>query len=101
MAHEPTEDISGDIDPFAIPEDEAATSTEDKKLSPRNALVKELRAYIKKATADHNSFDVLNIPQNATPEDKCAVFDEMFNHKGIVHHLRQIEGIINDKVKEN
>jgi hypothetical protein len=95
-----TEDIDYQIDDFAI--DDIPTDTdEDKKLSPRNALVKELRAYLKKAIGDHNSFDVLNIPQNAKAEDKIAVFDEMFNHKGLVHHLRQIEQIINDKVKEN
>lgn len=101
MAHEPTEDITGDIDPFAIPEDEAATTTEDKKLSPRNQLVKALRAYTKEAIASHNSFDILHLPKNATPEDKCAVFDEMFNHKGLVHHLRQVEQIISNHVKEN
>jgi hypothetical protein len=100
MAHEPTEDITGDIDPFALV-DEERIEEEDKKLNPQNSLIKELRAYCKKAIAEHNSFDVLSLPQNATPEQKVAVFDEMFNHKGLVHHLRQIESIINDKVKEN
>lgn len=98
---EPTEDIPYTAPDFAIDDSEDSVSDEDKKLSPRNALVKALRAYTKKAIIDHNSFDVLNIPQNATPEEKCAVFDEMFNHKGLVAHLRQIDEIINNFVKEN
>lgn len=97
---EPTEDIPYTAPDFAISDSAVEVDSEEKKLSPRNALVKELRAYTQKAISDHNSLDVLQIPQNATPEQKIAVFDEMFNNKGLVFHLRQIEQIINDKVKE-
>lgn len=98
---EPTEDIPYTVDEFAVDNTGDDVASEETKLSPQNALVKALRAYTKKAIIDHNSFDVLNIPQNATPEEKCAVFDEMFNHKGLVAHLRQVEEIINNFVKEN
>lgn len=100
MAHEPTEDITGDIDSFAIDDsDDSMTDTEDQTVE--TVLIREIRNYCKKAIAEHNTFDVLHLPQNASPEEKCAVFDEMFNHKGLVHHLRQIQQIINNKVKEN
>lgn len=103
MAHLPTEDITGDIDPFAVEEednvDDLRETTEE--LTVETVLVRDLRKYCKEQILVHNSFDVLNLPQNATPEEKCAVFDEMFNHKGVVHHLRQIQQIINSKVKEN
>lgn len=98
---EPTEDIPYTAPDFAIDDSSDDVSNGETQLSPQNALVKALRAYTKKAIIDHNSFDVLNIPQNATPEEKCAVFDEMFNHKGLVSHLRQVEEIINNFVKEN
>lgn len=88
------------IDDFAI-EDEDITTAVDEDQTAETLLIKEIRKYLKENIAIHNTFDVLNLPQNATPEEKCAVFDEMFNHKGVVHHLRQIELIINDKVKEN
>lgn len=100
MTHDPTEDITGDIDPFAIDESEDVV-TDDEDTTVETILIKEIRDYCRKAIADHNTFDVLHLPQNATPEEKCAVFDEMFNHKGLVHHLRQIQEIINNKVKEN
>lgn len=98
-AEEPNEDVNYEVDSFAI-EDLPDTSDELEGISPESALVQELRAYLDKALAEHNSFDVLHIPQNATPEDKVAVFDEMFNHKGMVHHIRQLQQIINNRVKE-
>ena len=43
---------------------------------------------------------VLNLPANATPEQKIAVFDEIAIHKGVAMHLRNVEEIINNMVKE-
>jgi hypothetical protein len=100
MAHQPTEDVPYNIDDFAL-EDESAMSMGDEDQTAETKLIQEIRNYCKKAIAQHNSFDVLQIPQNAKPDEKIAVFDEMFNHKGLVHHLRQIEEIINNKVREN
>lgn len=101
MTHQPTEDITGDIDPFAMEDEVDDNLVEAEEMTAETVMVKEIRAYLKENIAIHNSFDVLNLPQNATPEEKSAVFDEMFNHKGIVHHLRQIQQIINGKIKEN
>lgn len=98
----PTEDdnylVSGEVEGFAI-DDSAELDSNDEDMTVETVLIREIRKYIRDTVALHNSFDVLNLPQNATDVDKIAVFDEMFNHKGIVHHLRQIEGIINNKVR--
>lgn len=96
-----TDYIPSTVDDDMVPDDDDDSITLDDEQAAETKVIKEIRDYCKKAITDHNSFDVLNIPQNATPEQKCAVFDEMFNHKGIVHHLRQIQNIINNKVKEN
>lgn len=99
--------VSNAVDDFAIADEAALDSVEedidDDELEQNvNAqAINEIRQYLKDNIAVHNSFDVLQLPQNAKPEEKIAVFDEMFNHKGIVYHLRQIEQIINTKVKEN
>lgn len=97
---EDTQYIPSTVDDFAIA-DEDSVNTLDDEMTPEKLALKEIRDYCKKAIKDHNSFDVLNLPQNATPEQKCAVFDEMFNHKGLVHHLRQVQQIIENNVKEN
>lgn len=102
----PTEDddylISGEVDDFAIEDDTTDDAgVDEEEQTAETKVIQEIRKYLKENIAAHNSFDVLNIPQNAKPEDKIAVFDEMFNHKGVVHHLRQIEQIINSKVREN
>lgn len=106
MTHIPQEDddllISGEVDPFAIEDDTSDDAgVAEEEMTVETKVIQEIRKYLKDNIATHNSFDVLNIPQNAKPEDKIAVFDEMFNHKGVVHHLRQIENIINSKVREN
>lgn len=97
MTHIPTEDITGDIDPFAIEDEPTSNFDVEDKLTNDDEKLNKILAYVDKAIADHNSFDVLHLPQNATPEEKQAVFDEMFNHKGMVHHLRQIKEIINNE----
>jgi hypothetical protein len=99
--HIPQEDAPyGGVNPFALADDDnAALDEEDQTIETE--LIREIRAYVNNAIAEHNSFDVINMPQNAKPEEKVAVFDEMFNHKGLVHHLRQINAIIDNKVKEN
>jgi hypothetical protein len=100
MNHEPTEDVPYEIDDFAL-EDESTIDNGDEEQTAETKVIQEIRKYLKDNIASNNSFDVLNLPQNAKPEEKIAVFDEMFNYKGVVHHLRQIEQIINNKVKEN
>ena len=94
---EPTEDIPYTVDDFAVDETTDDVASEDTKLSPQNALVKELRQYLKEAELEHNSFDIIDLTEQAkmTPTQQIAV------HKCVVQHLRNIKGIINNKVKEN
>jgi len=100
--------VSSTVDEFAVADaeildeldgDDADELETDQVVN--SSIIKEIEDYCKTAIAESNSFDVLNLPTNATPEQKVAVFDEMFNYKGIVHHLRQIQTIINNKIKEN
>jgi hypothetical protein len=91
-----TEDIPYTLDEFTIDDSNDSVSDEEKKLSPRNALVKELRKYLKEAELEHNSFDIIDLTEAAkmTPTQQIAV------HKCVVQHLRNIKGIIDNKVKE-
>lgn len=101
MNHIPTEDITGDIDPFAIEDEPTSNFDAEDKLTNDDGKIEKIQAYVEKAIEQHNSFDVLQLPQNATVDDKVAVFNEMFNHKGIVFHLRQIQEIINNEGEED
>lgn len=94
---EPTEDIPYTAPDFAIDDSSDDVSNGETQLSPQNALVKELRKYIAEAELEHNSFDIIDLTEQAkmTPTQQIAV------HKCVVQHLRNINGIINDKVKEN
>lgn len=92
------EDIPYNISDHAI--EDAPTDTTEAELSAENRLVKRIRAYLKGAISESKSFDVLQLPANATPEQKIAVFDEIAIHKGVAMHLRNIEEIINNMVKE-
>lgn len=92
------EDIPYNVSDHAI--EDAQTDTSDAEISAESKLVKKIRAYLKDAIADSNSFDVLQLPANATPEQKIAVFDEIAIHKGVAMHLRNVEEIIINMVKE-
>jgi hypothetical protein len=102
----PTEDedylISGEVDDFAIEDenaDEAGVGDEDQTAETK--VIQEIRTYLKTAIAEHNTFDVIELQNNATPEQKIAAFDMMAIHKGLIMHLRNVQTIINNKVKEN
>jgi hypothetical protein len=92
------EDIPYNISDHAI--EDAPTDTSEVELSAENKLVKRIRAYLKKSISDAKSVDALNLPANATLEQKIAAFDEIAIHKGVAMHLRNIEEIINNIVKE-
>ena len=92
------EDIPYNVSDHAI--EDVPTDDGDAELSAEVKLVKKIRAYLKKAINESSSFDVLNLPANATPEQKIAVFDEIAIHKGVAMHLRNVEEIINNMVKE-
>lgn len=94
--------ISGEVDDFAIEDDisdDAGIQGDEQTVETK--LIQEIRAYLKTAKAEHNTFDVLDLPNNATQEQKVAAFDMMAIHKGVTMHLRNIETIINNKVREN
>lgn len=99
MTHEPTEDVPYEVDDFATSDDEPDTDTPDQTVE--TVLIKDLRKYLKEAIVEHSSFDAIHVPANATPEQKIAAFDDMAIHKGLVMHLRNVQQIINNKVKEN
>lgn len=94
MTHEPTEDVPYEVDDFATPDVESDTDTPDQTVE--TVLIKELRQYLKEAEAEHNSFDVLDLTEQAkmTPTQQIAV------HKLVVKHIRNIKQAINNKVKE-
>lgn len=95
MTHEPTEDISGDIDPFAI-EDQADEPDNTEDTTVETILIQDIRKYLKEAEAEHNTLDIIDLTEQAkmTPTQQIAV------HKVVTEHLRNIGKIINNKVKE-
>jgi len=98
MQHIPTEDITGDIDPFAIEDqadDDLRETTEE--LTVETILVREIRDYLKEQIALHNSLDAIE----PAGEGIMTTQQQVQMHKQVVSHLRQIRQIINSKVKEN
>lgn len=101
--------VSSTVDEFAVADaeilDELDPEADEDDLETdqivNKSIIDEIQAYCKTAIAEYNSFDVLQLPTNATEEQKLAVYDEMFRYKGLVHHLRQIQTIITNKVEEN
>lgn len=111
MAEHQTEDdpylVSAVVDEFAVADEEALDAADDDTsdlaetgVVVNQSIIDEIMDYCKTAIEESNSFDVLQLPTNATDEQKLAVYDEMFRYKGIVHHLRQIQTIITNKVEE-
>jgi len=96
---EPTEDIPYEVDDFATPD------KEDKRPDPdsgrkRKSVLKELSEELEHDIAVNNSFDVIQLPANAKPEDKIAAFDQMAIHKGLALHLQKYKTMIDNKLKE-
>lgn len=100
--------VSSVVDNFAVEDEAAMDELDDDDTSDlaetgelvNGSIIDEIEEYCKTAIAESNSFDVLQLPTNPTPEQKLAVYDEMFRYKGLVHHLRNIQTIIQNKVKE-
>lgn len=98
MAHLPTEDITGDIDPFALEEDATDDLRETvEEMTVETVLIREIRAYLKEQIALHNSLDAIE----PGGESVMTTQQQVQMHKLIVQHLREIKEIINAKVKEN
>lgn len=94
---EPTEDITGDVDSFAIPEDEPRTPDPDKR---RKSILVKVSKELQRDIDTHNSFESLQLPANAKPEEKIALYDEIAIHKGLALHLKKYKSLIDGKLKE-
>lgn len=96
---EPTEDIDyTSVEDFAIADDERP-KTEDSDQGNKSVLV-QVSDEMAKDIADNNSFDVINLPANATQEQKVAAFDDMAIHKGLALYLKKYKLMIDNKLKE-
>ena len=94
---EPTEDIPYEVDEFTTPEKEDTGPDPDHgKESVLVEVSRELAADI----AANNTFDVIDLPARATPEEKIAAFDQIAIHKGLVLHLKKYQAMIDNKLKE-
>lgn len=88
---------SGVIDDDMVPDDDTSDLNVDEDETVETRLIKDIRKYLTEAKSEHNSFDIIDLTEQAkmTPTQQIAV------HKCVVQHLRNIEEMINDKVKEN
>ena len=90
--------ISGEVDPFAIEDDtspDAGMAEEDQTTETK--LIQEIRNYLRDQIKTHNSFDAI-VPE---AEGVMTTQQQVQMHKSVVIHLRQIQTIINNKVREN
>lgn len=89
---EPTEDIPYSAPDFATPEKE---NEPDEDQAYKGVLV-DVQKYFDDVIAENNSFDVIDLTETAkmTPTQQIAV------HKSIVHHLKHVKTMVNNKLKE-
>lgn len=87
-----TEDIPYNVSDHATPEPEKKEDEDQ----PNKSVLLEVQTYLKEAIIEHNSLDTIDLTEQAklTPGQQIAV------SKQVVHHLRSVETIINDKIKE-
>ncbi len=95
---EPTEDIPYEVDDFATPDTETPKGADVDQ--PNKSVLKELSKELAQDIKANKSFDVINLPANATPEQKIAAFDDMAIHKGLALHLEKYKVMIDNKLKE-
>lgn len=92
-----TEDIPYSAPDFATPDDDNKATDVDQ---PNKSVLKEISEDMAEDIKNHEGFDVINLPANATPEQKIAVFDEIAIHKGLAMNLRKYKAKLDDKIKE-
>jgi len=87
-----TEDIPYNVSDFATPEAEKQ-SDEDQ---PNKSVLLEVQKYLKEAISEHNTFDVIDLTEQAkmTPTQQIAV------HKLVAKHLRDVKTVVDNKLKE-
>ncbi len=85
-----TEDIEYTVSDFATSETESIDPDQ-----PNKSVLLYVVKYVRDCIAAHNTLDVID------PQDKKFSTDQQAAiHKQVVVHLRDIESVINDKVKE-
>ena len=92
--------LDGQIDDFAIDDKNAldgTVDTDDEEQTVETKLIQDIRKYLKEAKEEHNSFDIIDLTEQA----KMNPTQQIAFHKCVVQHLRNIEQIINDKVRES
>lgn len=93
-----TEDVDySTVDEFATPDDDNKSVDPDQ---PNKSILIQLSKDIARDIKAHSGFDILNLPINATPEQKIAVFNEIAIHKGVAMNLKKYQSMINNKIKE-
>lgn len=93
---EPTEDIPYTVSDFATPDEEQVVDVD----RPHKSVLVKISESMAADIARHKSFDILQLPSNATPEQKAAVFDEIAIHKGLAMYLEKYKADIDKKIKE-
>lgn len=94
---EPTEDIPYIVSDFATAKEEDRTPDPDQE---KKSILTELSEELAHDIAQHNSFEVLQIPASATAEQKIATFDEIAIHKGLALYLKKYKLMVDNKLKE-
>ena len=92
--------LDGSVDDFAIDDNEALDGTVadvDEEQTTETKLIQDIRKYLKEAKQEHNSFDIIDLTEQA----KMNPTQQIAMHKCVVQHLRNIEAMINNKVKES
>lgn len=92
-----TEDITGDVDPFAIEDEPSRLPDPDLE---RKSILVEISIELADDIAFNNSFEAVQLPANATPKQKVAAFDQIAIHKGLALHLTKYKIMIDNKIKE-
>ncbi len=87
-----TEDVPYEVSEFATPVDETEVDVDQ----PNKSVLLEVQKYLKEAMQEHNGLDLIDLTEQAkmTPTQQIAV------HKLVLNHLRNIETVITNKVKE-
>lgn len=87
-----TEDVDYTVGDHATPEPE---NQPDEDQEYKGVLL-EVQTYLSDAIAEHNSFDVIDLTEQA----KMTPTQQIGMHKNIVHHLKSVKTQIDNKLKE-
>jgi len=90
------EDVPYIVGDHAILEDKPPVDVDQ----PNKPILTELLEEIEADIAYNQSFEAIDIPANATPEQKIAAFDDMAIHKGLAIYLGKYKVMIENKIKE-